>query len=85
MSRAKDLVERYRRGKVSKKILEATYWQLSTKSMVDNLINQLEKESSDENAVKIKEKLKAISDECQASYDKVTGKEDKDEHSQEVK
>lgn len=85
MSRAKDLVERYRRGKVSKKILEATYWQLSTKSIVDNLINQLEKESSDENAVKIKEKLKVISDECQASYDKVTGKEDKDEHSQEIK
>ena len=53
--------------------------------MVDTLVNQLEKESSDENAVKIKEKLKAISDECQASYDKVTGKEDKDEHSQEVK
>ena len=85
MSRAKDLVERYRKGKVSKKILEATYWQLSTKSMVDTLVNQLEKESSDENAVKIKEKLKAIADECQASYDKVTGKEDKDEHSQEVK
>ena len=53
MSRAKDLVERYRKGKVSKKILEATYWQLSTKSMVDTLVNQLEKESSDENAVKI--------------------------------
>ena len=42
MSRAKDLVERYRKGKVSKKILEATYWQLSTKSMVDTLVNQLE-------------------------------------------
>lgn len=73
MSKARELVERYKQGKLPKQFKEASYWQLAIRNQLNTIVNQLNVEQSDENAVKIQDKLKSIIQDLDLLYLKVTG------------
>lgn len=79
-SKAARLVERYKKGKIRR---EANYWQLNVKNQLNQIINNLSKEESDENALKIIDKLNKLVDELDLLYLKVTGTDEQIEKAKE--